>query len=90
MAGFYAACKALGIDPGYEPDSETVIGSMANYISDSKLKQFVPMNANFGLVTPYPGKFKGKDKKKQKNSAIADRALTKIEVFADKINELRQ
>ena len=82
MAGFYAACRALDKDPGYEPDSETVIGSMANYISDPNIRNFVPMNANFGLVSPYPGKFKGKDKKKQKNAALADRALEKISIFA--------
>ena len=90
LAGFYAALKALGLDDVYEPDSDTVIGSMANYVSDKNVKSFVPMNANFGLVNPYPAKFKGKDKKKQKNAAIADRALVKIEDFANIINSVRQ
>ena len=90
MAGFFAALKAMGLEDVYEPDSDTVIGSMANYVSDKHVKSFVPMNANFGLVNPYPAKFKGKDKKKQKNAAIATRALEKIDDFANIINGVRQ
>jgi len=89
MAGFYAAARELGISVDYEPDSDTVIGSMANYISDSSVKNFVPMNANFGLVNPIAMKFKGKDKKKQKNEAIAERALAKIDSFAHIIESMR-
>ena len=94
LAGLYAALEALEEDGRTialeEPGSDTVIGSMANYISDPSIKELVPMNANFGLVTPYPGKFKGKDKKKQKNRAIAERALAKIDGFATIINTVRR
>ena len=89
LAGYYAAMEALGIEDVIEPTSDTVIGSMANYIADSKVKNFVPMNANFGLVSAYPGKFKGKDKKKQKNQAIAARALEAIAVPASIIDKMR-
>ena len=90
LAGFFAACSALGREGVYEPDSDTVIGSMVNYVSDRNVRNFVPMNANFGLVNPYPQKFKGKDKKKQKNVAIAVRALEKIDEFAKIISEMRK
>ena len=90
MAGFYAAMRELGVEDIYEPDSDTVIGSMANYVSDSSVKNFVPMNANFGLVNPITGKFKGKDRKKQKNEAIAERALAKIGDFAHIIESVRK
>ncbi len=89
MAGYYAAMRELGVEDVYEPDSDTVIGSMANYISDSSVKNFVPMNANFGLVSPIAVKFKGKDKKKQKNEALAQRALAKIDGFAHIIESVR-
>ena len=90
MAGLFASLKVLGKEDLIEPDSDTVIGSMANYVSDSRLKNFVPMNANFGLVNPYPERFKGKDKKKQKNAAIAVRALAKVDAMAEIINSMRQ
>ncbi|SCW40648.1 methylenetetrahydrofolate--tRNA-(uracil-5-)-methyltransferase [Ruminococcaceae bacterium YRB3002] len=89
VAGYYAAMEALGVSDVIEPSQVTVIGSMANYVADSRLKSFVPMNANFGLVAPYPAKFKGKDKKKQKNQAIASRALEAVGEAASKINGMR-
>ena len=72
------------------PDADTVIGSMAMYVSDPNVKKFVPMNANFGLVNPIPGKFRGKTAKKDKNSAIAARALEQIDRFAVTIEEIRR
>ena len=88
MAGFYASQRALGIEPSYEPDACTVIGSMALYVSDPHIKKFQPMNANFGIVTPIEGRFKGKTGKKDKNNAIADRALEHLELFEKSVNEL--
>ena len=88
LAGYYAAMRALDIEPPFIPGSDTVIGSMAAYISDPDVKKFVPMNANFGLVEKMPGKFKGKNKKKDKNAAIAERALGKICEFAQALNEM--
>lgn len=46
------------------------------------------MNANFGLVEKMPGKFKGKNKKKDKNAAIAARSLEKICCFAEELKHL--
>ncbi len=88
LAGYYAAMRALDIEPPFIPGSDTVIGSMAAYISDPDVKKFVPMNANFGLVEKMPGKFKGKNKKKDKNAAIAERSLGKICEFAQALNEM--
>ena len=88
MAGFYAAQRALGIEPAYEPDACTVIGSMALYVSDPHIKKFQPMNANFGIVTPIEGRFKGKTGKKDKNNAIADRALEHLQAFEDSLKSI--
>ena len=88
MAGFYAAQRALEIEPTYEPDACTVIGSMALYVSDPHIKKFQPMNANFGIVTPIEGRFKGKNGKKEKNSAIADRALEHLKLFEESLKSI--
>ena len=89
LAGYYAAMKALNMEVPFVPNSETVIGSMAEYISDSNVKKFVPMNANFGIVAKMPGKFKGKNGKKEKNAAIAARSIDIVCHFADIINKCR-
>lgn len=88
LAGYYAAIKALGMDVPYKPTADTVIGSMALYVSDPTVTKFSPMNANFGLVNKYPGKFRGKGAKKEKNYAIAMRSLQNIDEFAVIINKM--
>ena len=51
--------------------------------------QEVPAHdANFGIVTPIEGRFKGKTGKKDKNNAIADRALEHLELFKKSVEEL--
>ena len=52
---------------------------MALYVSDPSVKHFTPMNANHGIMSPIAGRFKGKTGKKDRNRAIADRALEEIE-----------
>lgn len=88
VAGFYAAQRALGIEPSYEPDACTVIGSMALYVSDPNIKKFQPMNANFGIVAPIEGRFKGKTAKKDKNNALADRSLEHLKLFEESLNSI--
>ena len=51
-SGLYAAINMYQYLSGeikYELGSDTMIGAMANYISDSKIKELLPMNANFGI-----------------------------------------
>lgn len=76
VAGYYAALQALGIESPVCFPPETMIGAMAAYISDPGVRNFAPMNANFGLVSPLGYKVKGK--KKEKNLAYAERAITQI------------
>ena len=52
--------------------------------------KFVPMNANFGIVATMPGKFRGKTAKQDKNAAIAERSLTRIDEFSDIIRDIIQ
>jgi len=52
---------------------ETALGSLGAYVSNAEVKNFQPMNINFGLMPPYKA---GKHlKKKDKNALIAQRSL---------------
>lgn len=71
VAGLNAANLALGKAPLVFPQ-ETVIGSMAYYITHAEGKHFQPMNANFGLLPELPERIKDK---KLRYAALAERAL---------------
>ncbi len=58
VAGLNAARRALGQAPVIFPEI-TMIGAMAHYISHGGLGDFVPMNANFGIVPPLDHRVKG-------------------------------
>ncbi|MDQ0113065.1 FADH(2)-oxidizing methylenetetrahydrofolate--tRNA-(uracil(54)-C(5))-methyltransferase TrmFO [Paenibacillus harenae] len=77
IAGINAARVARGQEPIVLPE-QTTLGSMANYITTADFKHFQPMNANFGLFPPLEKKIRNK---KEKNEAIANRALEGIEQF---------
>ncbi|WZY01639.1 FADH(2)-oxidizing methylenetetrahydrofolate--tRNA-(uracil(54)-C(5))-methyltransferase TrmFO [Bacillus sp. FSL W7-1360] len=55
---------------------ETMIGSLAHYITTANPDNFQPMNANFGLVPPLEIRIKAK---KERYEALAARALSAIE-----------
>ena len=82
VAGVNAACRALGKEPFIFPE-ETMIGSMAWYISHGEQTLFQPMNANFGIVPPLAKKVKGG--KRARNEALAQRALETIGETAAKL-----
>ena len=65
----------------------TAIGSLAGYVSNETVKNFQPMNVNFGLMEPLKEKIRDK---KIKNQTIANRALRELlKIIVDKhINEV--
>ncbi|WP_274361493.1 FADH(2)-oxidizing methylenetetrahydrofolate--tRNA-(uracil(54)-C(5))-methyltransferase TrmFO [Paenibacillus thermotolerans] len=77
IAGINAARLALGKELLVFPE-DTALGSMAHYITTADFRHFQPMNANFGLFPPLETRIKNK---KDKNEAIANRALEHIKVF---------
>ncbi|MEK3882127.1 FADH(2)-oxidizing methylenetetrahydrofolate--tRNA-(uracil(54)-C(5))-methyltransferase TrmFO [Paenibacillus sp. PL2-23] len=77
IAGLNAARLAKGQEPLVLPE-QTALGSMAQYITTADFKHFQPMNANFGLFPPLENKIRNK---KEKNEAIANRAISRIEQF---------
>lgn len=80
----YVEAMATGLMAAYsilynkEFPRETAMGSLAHYLSDSSVKNFQPMNVNFGIF-PSPEK-KIRDKK-QKYEFYKDRALETIKNF---------
>ncbi len=72
VAGMNAARRALGEEPVLFPET-TMIGAMAHYISHGGLGEFVPMNANFGIVPSLDYKVKGG--KLARYEVYANRAL---------------
>ncbi|MFD1018171.1 FADH(2)-oxidizing methylenetetrahydrofolate--tRNA-(uracil(54)-C(5))-methyltransferase TrmFO [Thalassobacillus hwangdonensis] len=80
-AGLLAGINAAKLVKGEEPITlphETMMGSMAHYITATNPKNFQPMNANFGLIKPLDKKIKNK---KERNEAYAERALETIQNF---------
>ncbi len=81
VAGLNAALLAQGKEPIVFP-KETMIGSMAHYITSTSSKTFQPMNVNFGLLPELPQRIKNK---KLKNEQHAERALSSIRNLAQNI-----
>ncbi|WP_136604694.1 FADH(2)-oxidizing methylenetetrahydrofolate--tRNA-(uracil(54)-C(5))-methyltransferase TrmFO [Paenibacillus dokdonensis] len=79
IAGINAARKAKGEELVILPETST-IGSMAHYVTNADPAHFQPMNANFGLL---PGLEKKIRNKKEKNEALANRALASITEFVN-------
>lgn len=76
VAGLNAAMRVLGKEPIIFPRT-TMIGAMAHYIRNGGNSDFVPMNANFGIVEPLPNRVKGG--KVARYEVVAARALEEIE-----------
>ena len=80
-SGLVSAINAVNILENKEKivfPSETIIGSLAKYIS-SPNEKFQPMNANFGILPELEGD-KIRDKK-LKYGKLADRALEKLDLL---------
>ncbi|WP_413381645.1 FADH(2)-oxidizing methylenetetrahydrofolate--tRNA-(uracil(54)-C(5))-methyltransferase TrmFO [Alkalihalobacillus sp. 1P02AB] len=84
-AGLVAGINASRFVEGEEmlefPD-KTVIGSMAQYITQANSKNFQPMNANFGLLPPFEERIRNK---KERYEKLATRALEEIQNFVKKV-----
>ena len=69
LAGINLARRLEG-RPAAVPPATTMLGGLYRYLRDADPRHFQPMNANFGLLDPLPGKVK-KDAKK---GLLAERA----------------
>lgn len=81
VAGINAARKVLGEDKVIFPQT-TMLGAMAQYISTGNVSgNFVPMNANFGIVEPLGYRVKGG--KVAKYEVVAARALEALKEYCE-------
>ena len=76
VAGLNMARYINGEEPVIFP-RETVMGSLAYYITHGDEDNFQPMKANFGILPDLEGRVK----KKEKKEAYANRAVSKMEEF---------
>jgi methylenetetrahydrofolate--tRNA-(uracil-5-)-methyltransferase len=58
-----------------------MIGALCHYVTHAELKAFQPMKANFGILPPVEGKFKGK---RERAAAHAEKAAQALEIFLAK------
>ncbi len=87
VAGLNAARLALGLEPLIFPET-TMIGAMAHYISHGGLGDFVPMNANFGIIPGLDHRVKGG--KVARYEVYAARALEALSGILDTVNQAKQ
>jgi methylenetetrahydrofolate--tRNA-(uracil-5-)-methyltransferase len=81
LAGINLARRLEG-KPAVVPPPTTMLGGLYRYLREADPKHFQPMNANFGLLEPLPGKVK-KDRKKE---LLVERAQAE---FCGFLEELR-
>lgn len=74
VAGINAAKKFLGLEP-VRFTSRTATGALGNYISNSSVRDFQPMNVNYGIISSPEVKVR---KKEEKYAAVAETALSEI------------
>lgn len=82
VAGINAARAARGMEALVFPP-RTMLGAMAHYVSHGGVGEFVPMNANFGIVEPLGYRVKGG--KSVRNEALSARALDALSGMLDEI-----
>lgn len=82
-AGLVAGINASRIAQGLEPltfPRETMMGSLAHFITTADPRHFQPMNSNFGLLPPLA---RPPRKKSERKEAAARIALAAMEAFAE-------
>lgn len=76
LAGINLARVVVG-KPVAVPPPTTMLGGLYRYLRDADPSHFQPMNANFGLLDPLPGKVK-KDRKRE---LLAERAMADFKAW---------
>ena len=80
VAGLNAARRVCG-DDSVVFSKRTMLGAMSHYVANGTGGAFVPMNANFGIIEPWPERVKGG--KIAKYEKLSARALEEIEQIKD-------
>lgn len=78
MAGRALADMLSGKPPVVFPRT-TMLGALSKYISDGGISDFQPMGSNMGILPPLETEFRGKDGKRNKYLALAERSLADLD-----------
>lgn len=84
VAGINAARAARDMAPFVFP-RHTMLGAMSAYVAEGALGNFVPMNANFGIVERLDHKVRGG--KAARNEAISARALAALDAVIEEAKQ---
>lgn len=68
--------RVLRDDEPVIPPPTTMLGGLLRYLREADSHNFQPMNANFGLLDPLPGRVRGKRRRRE---GLAARALRDME-----------
>ena len=85
-SGFLAAVELARRLRGMEPVNfprETAIGALGLYVSDESIREFQPMNINFGIIAPLGYRVKGG--KRNKNTELSRRSLEIIDHLREEV-----
>jgi methylenetetrahydrofolate--tRNA-(uracil-5-)-methyltransferase len=80
LAGINLARRFAG-QPAAVPPPTTMLGGLYRYLREADPRHFQPMNANFGLLDPLPGKVK----KERKKELLVERARGDFEGFLEHV-----
>lgn len=72
------ACRVLNNEETFILPKETMIGSLAGYISDNTVDKFQPMGANLGILPTLENRPRDK---KERATAYAERSLSVLDKF---------
>ncbi|MBQ9779075.1 MAG: methylenetetrahydrofolate--tRNA-(uracil(54)-C(5))-methyltransferase (FADH(2)-oxidizing) TrmFO, partial [Clostridia bacterium] len=84
VAGINAARAARAM-PAFRFPRHTMLGAMASYVANGGIGDFVPMNANFGIVERLDHKVRGG--KAARNEALSARALAALDEVIEQAKE---
>lgn len=82
LAGINATRLAGGREPVVPPRT-TALGALLAYITDPLRRDFQPMNANYGLFPPLPGRVRGRLRRER----MAERALADLGRWMGEVGE---
>jgi methylenetetrahydrofolate--tRNA-(uracil-5-)-methyltransferase len=76
LAGINAA-RRIAMRPAVAAPPTTALGSVIAYVTDRTRVDFQPMNANYGLFPPLPGRLHGREKR----GALGERAKRDLDAW---------
>ena len=82
LAGWNAARYLQGQEPIVLPPS-TMLGALCHYITAASARDFQPMKANFGILSPFEGTLP--HSKRERNHLYAERALIDLDMVLQRV-----